>query len=93
MVATIARFEPLVTTQTVFLPIESVFDVSTESLSGNMRVKAREFYILASSRAVREDIRTLWLNRDPELLEIIQNIRTLEIKFGIRSKDDRRLAA
>ncbi|MDO8875555.1 MAG: recombinase family protein [Pseudolabrys sp.] len=44
-------------------------------------------------RAVREDIRTLWLNRDPELLEIIQKIRTLEIKCGIRSEDDRRLAA
>ena len=48
---------------------------------------------LPKLRAVREDIRTLWVNRDPELLAIIQNIRTLEIKFGTRSKDDRRLAA
>jgi DNA invertase Pin-like site-specific DNA recombinase len=44
-------------------------------------------------RAVREDIRTLWLNRDPELLEVLSNIRKLEIKFGIRSEDGRRSAA
>ncbi len=48
---------------------------------------------LPQLRAVREDIRTLWVKCDPELLEIIHNIRTLEIKFGIRSRDDHRLAA
>jgi hypothetical protein len=57
-----------------------------------MRVKARKFYVMANLRAVREDIRTLWVKRDPELIEIIQTIWKLEIKLGIRSEDDRRLA-
>jgi hypothetical protein len=43
--------------------------------------------------AVRDEVRTLWINRDPELLEIMENIRKLETKFGIQPKDDRRLAA
>jgi hypothetical protein len=92
MAATIARFVRLATTQTVFLLTESVFDDLTESLFGNMRVKARKFYVMANLRAVREDIRTLWVKRDPELIEIIQTIWKLEIKLGIRSEDDRRLA-
>ena len=41
-------------------------------------------------RAVRDDIRTLWLNKDPELLKIIESIRALEIKLGIRSSDELR---
>ena len=36
-------------------------------------------------RAVSEDIRTLWVKRDPELLEILENIPKLEIKIGVRS--------
>jgi len=52
--------------------------------------KLRALLIL---RAVREDVRTLWANRDPELLEIIYTIRKLEIKFGTRSEDGRRLNA
>ncbi len=61
-----------------------------ESLFDNMRVKAREFYVVADLRAVREDIRTLWANKDPELLKILEGIRMLEFKFGIQSEDARR---
>jgi site-specific DNA recombinase len=53
---------------------------------------ALETASLPQLRAVREDIRTLWVDRDPELIHIIQNIRKLEIKFGIRSDDHRRTA-
>lgn len=42
-------------------------------------------------RAVVEDIRTRWLNRDLELIRIVESIYRLEIKFGIRSGDGRRL--
>ena len=44
-------------------------------------------------RAVRDEIRTLWINRDPELVEIIEGIRALEAKLGSRSGDDRHRAA
>jgi len=40
-------------------------------------------------RRVRDDIRTLYTHGDPELLKILENIRKLEIKSGIRSEDDR----
>jgi len=33
-------------------------------------------------RAAREEIRTSWVNYDPELKEVIENIK-LEIDFGI----------
>jgi site-specific DNA recombinase len=46
---------------------------------------------LPQLRAVREDIRTSWVNKDAELLTILDDIRKLEIKFGIRT-DDRRAA-
>jgi hypothetical protein len=38
---------------------------------------------------MREDIRTLYITRDPELLSILENISKLEEKFGIRRDDDR----
>jgi hypothetical protein len=38
-------------------------------------------------RAVREDIRTLWVKNDPELKKTILDIRALEKKLGI-SRDD-----
>ena len=41
-------------------------------------------------RAVREDIRTLWIAKDPELLKILENIRELEIRFEIRPAEDER---
>jgi site-specific DNA recombinase len=44
-------------------------------------------------RAVRDDVRTLWMNRDPELLEIFANIQALEIKCGVRPASDRLRAA
>lgn len=40
-------------------------------------------------RAVRKDIRTSYVNRDPELLTAVDGIQKLEIKFGTRSEDDR----
>jgi len=46
-----------------------------------------EFEHLPRQRAVREDIRTLWANRDPDLLHILHNFTQLKIKFGIRSAD------
>ncbi len=42
-------------------------------------------------RGVRENIRTLYANKDEELLLILDNIRKLEIKFGIRHEDGRLL--
>jgi site-specific DNA recombinase len=44
-------------------------------------------------RAVRDDVRTLWRNRDPELVEILANIQALEVKFGARPGPDRLQAA
>jgi hypothetical protein len=44
-------------------------------------------------RAVVEDIRTLWVGKDPELLEILNNINALYLKCGIRPVDAHRLAA
>jgi hypothetical protein len=44
-------------------------------------------------RAVREDVRTLWRDRDPELLEVLEGIQKLEVKFGIRSEDGRMAVA
>lgn len=40
------------------------------------------------NRAAVEDIRTFWINKDPELLEIVENIVKLEVRFGIRSEVD-----
>jgi hypothetical protein len=48
---------------------------------------------LPKLRAVREDIRTLWINRDPELMSVLEDIRKLEMKFGTRTENKRRLAA
>jgi hypothetical protein len=48
---------------------------------------------LPQLRAVREDIRTLWVNKDPELLTILDDIRKLKIKLGIQSEEGYRLAA
>jgi hypothetical protein len=44
-------------------------------------------------RSVGEDVRTLFTQRDPELLCILADIKTLEEKFGIKRDDDRPLAA
>jgi len=41
-------------------------------------------------RAVREDIRTLWVTKDPELIKIVSGIRELEIRLGIQSSDEPR---
>ena len=38
-------------------------------------------------RAVRDEIRTLWINRDPELVDVIESIRELEIKLRVNSPD------
>jgi hypothetical protein len=40
------------------------------------------------TRRAIEDIRTLYRNKDPELLFILENIKKLEVKFGIQSEDD-----
>jgi DNA invertase Pin-like site-specific DNA recombinase len=42
---------------------------------------------------LRENIRTLYLEHDPELLHIVDNIKLLEARFGSLLKDDFRLAA
>jgi len=62
----------------------------------NVSVEAKKPFKLAAEitsdlklRAVRDDIRTLMINRDPELREILANIRSLEIKFGIRPANER----
>ena len=44
-------------------------------------------------RAMGEDIRTLYVNRDPELLCILNNIKLLETRCGTRSKGNHLLAA
>lgn len=38
---------------------------------------------ISQLRAVREDIRTLWVKRDSELLKIVESIRKLEKKFTV----------
>jgi hypothetical protein len=38
-------------------------------------------------RAVRDDIRTLWVKNDPELKRIILDIHALETKLGIKRED------
>jgi hypothetical protein len=43
---------------------------------------------LPEMRAFREGIRTLYANRDPELLGILHNIRILSAKFEIQSDDE-----
>jgi DNA invertase Pin-like site-specific DNA recombinase len=43
---------------------------------------------LPRQRAAVGDIRTLYANRDNELLGILENIRKLENKFGIKRDDD-----
>jgi hypothetical protein len=53
----------------------------------------QSFEVPIEQRAVREDNRTLWRDRDPELLEALEDIQKLEVRFGIRSEDGRRLAA
>jgi site-specific DNA recombinase len=75
-----------------------------ESVGSNLTLKDRKLSIEAKKpfrtvsktpiipqlRAVVEDIRTLYAKRDNELLGILENIRKLEIKFGIRSSEDDR---
>jgi hypothetical protein len=41
----------------------------------------------------RDNIRTLYVERDPELLHIVNNIKLLQTKFASRLKDDLRRAA
>ncbi len=36
-------------------------------------------------RAFVEDVRTSWIEHDPELQEVLQNIRTVNARLGIRS--------
>jgi site-specific DNA recombinase len=66
-------------------------------------IQAKKPFVIASSgmtfpqlRAAVEDVRTLFIKKDPELMTILENIKKLEIKFGIQSEDDphvnRRLA-
>lgn len=43
-------------------------------------------------RAFREDVRTSWLRRDPELVDILAGIEKLEIKLGIRLISDQQNA-
>jgi site-specific DNA recombinase len=44
-------------------------------------------------RSWRDDVRALWVNNDPELLGVLDDIQKLKIKFGIRSHDRLRRAA
>jgi hypothetical protein len=44
-------------------------------------------------RAVGENIRTLWINKDPELLKVLEGIRELEIKLESEDEPRSRRAA
>jgi site-specific DNA recombinase len=43
-------------------------------------------------RSWRDDVRTLYAGRDPELVEILDSIQKLELKFGSRLEDGHRAA-
>jgi len=61
--------------------------------------RSQKISLYPRRRAVREDIRTLWVKNDPELKKIILDIHTLEKKLGIKcekkasAKVDRRAQA
>ena len=42
--------------------------------------------------AAIEDIRTLYAQKDPELLQILEDITKIEIRLGVRPADQRRAA-